>query len=219
MMGAVWVDHMRKPEPRLNVPWRAFAVLAVAALSGALATAAVAAPGKTVVAKPKSAANPLDENIPGLTVTATRETPHVESTFPAQGAKVAPGLLVLRVTYDVRMRPDGWAYAEGGAPAAYPDCAKAPRLLDDKRSFVLVCRTLPGKAYAVWFNRPPLMDFASMSRQSATPFQLKFVTTQDDPVRTLADAMKADPALVGQGEPVQAPGQARFGQDDAPPGY
>jgi hypothetical protein len=219
---------VNKPEPDVNVPRTGrtavalasldLASLALAASVGLLAGAASAAPATSVTAKPKSAAHPLDESVPSVTVTATPETPHVQSTFPAQGARVPPGLVVLRVTYDVHMRPDGWAYAEAGAPAAYPDCAKAPRLLDDKRSFVLICRTLPGKAYAVWFNRPPLVDFASMSRRPATPYELKFATTEDEPVRTLADAMKADPALAGQGEPVQAPGQARFGQDDTPPG-
>src|SRR5579875_1604899 len=122
---------MSKPEPRLNVPY-ALAVGAAIAIAASPAqatrparTAAPAAPSTTVA---------------GVTVTATRQVPHVESTFPAQGARVAPGLLVLRVTYDTHMRPDGWAYAPAGASMAYPDCATAPRLLDDKRSFVLICR-------------------------------------------------------------------------------
>ncbi len=158
----------------------------------------------------------LDTRTPVVTVTASRVVPQVQSTFPASGAKVAPGLLVLRVTYDTRMRPEGWAYAQE-AGADYPDCAKAPRLLDDKRSFVLICRTLPGRRYAVWFNRPPMDDFSSFGRRPAPPFELKFATTDDEPVRTLTQAMKADPALSALGNPVEPEGLATYGQD-VPPG-
>ena len=152
-----------------------------------------------------------------VTVTASREVPHVQSTFPARGAKVAPGLLVLRVTYDTRMRPEGWSYAKESG-AEYPDCAKSPRLLDDRRSFVLICRTLPNKAYAVWFNRPPLDDFASAGRRPAIPYELKFATSDDDPVRTLPEAMKADPALSTVANPVEPDGLATYGQDPDAPG-
>ncbi len=159
--------------------------------------------------------NGLDTQTSVVTVTASRTVPQVQSTFPAAGAKVAPGLLVLRVTFDTRMRPEGWSYAEE-AGAEYPDCAKSPRLLDDKRSFVLICRTLPGKRYAIWFNRPPLDDFTSFGRRPATPFELKFNTTQDEPVRTLIEAMKADPALSAMGNPVEPDGLATYGQSDPP---
>jgi hypothetical protein len=155
--------------------------------------------------------------LPGVTVTATRETPHVLSTFPAREAKVAPGLLILRVTYDTRMRPDGWSYARE-AGAEYPDCAKSPRLLDDKQTFVLVCRTLPNKSYAVWFNRPPTSDFASVSRRPAVPFELRFATNGDDPIRTLTEAMKADKALSSASNPVEPDGLATYGQELDPPG-
>jgi hypothetical protein len=167
--------------------------------------------------KPKSPPTPPPTRLSGVTVTASRDIPHVESTFPAAGGKVAPGLLILRVTYDTHMRPDGWSYArETGAE--YPDCAKSPRLLDDKRSFVLVCRTLPNKSYAVWFNRPPMVDFASTARRPAVPFELKFSTTDEDPVRTLAEAIKADKALNTGSNPVEPEGLATYGQDVDPPG-
>lgn len=150
-----------------------------------------------------------------VTVIGTRTVPRVASTFPAANATVSPGLLVLRVTYDTHMRADGWSYARE-AGADYPDCAKAPRLLDDKESFVLICRTLPGKRYAVWFNRPPLQDFSSLGRLPADAYELKFATSSDEPVRTLADAMKADPALTGAANPVEPDGLATFGQDGGP---
>jgi hypothetical protein len=176
----------------------------------ALAAAAVAA-----APAPKAEPQPPTGHAASITVTADRNAPHVVSTFPAQNGRVAPGLLVLRVTYTAHMRSDGWSYARE-AGVDYPDCAKAPRLLDDKQSFVLICRTLPGKRYAVWFNRPPLNDFASLGRLPADPFELKFTTTDDEPMRTLGEAMKADPALPSGANPVEPDGLAVYGQDSGP---
>ena len=220
-----------KSEPALTVPFRPsiaasrpdFVALrrhapprrgGLALLSTSLALLVQgAAFAKPVAAKP--AAKEMSSQTATVTVTASRTIPKVESTFPAAGAKVAPGLLVLRVTYDTRMRPEGWAYARDAA-ADYPDCAASPRLLDDRRSFVLICRTLPGKRYAVWFNRPPLADFSSFGRRPAAPFELRFATTEDEPVRTLTEAMKADPALSALGNPVEPDGLATYGQGEPP---
>lgn len=165
------------------------------------------------------AADAPDEHnttVSGLTVTASRTIPKVESTFPAQGAKVAPGLLVLRVTFSEKMREDGWSYVPS-PKGLYPDCAQTPRLLDDKRTFVLICRTLPSKTYAVWFNQPPLVDFSNYSHRSAVPFELSFTTADDEPIRTLADAMKADKALSSVANPVEPLGSAPMGQPHVPP--
>ena len=207
-----------KSEPVLTVPFihlgergrrRGTAVVAMAVAAGMAGSAAA----RPLASRTRN--NGLDTETSTVTVTASRVVPQVQSTFPATDAKVAPGLLVLRVTYDTRMRPEGWSYARE-AGTEYPDCAKSPRLLDDKRSFVLICRTLPGKRYAVWFNRPPLDDFTSLGRRPATPFELKFTTTDDDPVRTLTEAMKADPALSALGNPVEPDGLATYGQSEPP---
>ena len=199
-----------KPEPRLTVPFTASArrgrrfLLALGLWSLASATL-----GHTGVTKPPPGAPAT--KLSGVTVVASRVVPHVQSTFPAADAKVPPGLLVLRVTYDTRMRAEGWSYARATG-AEYPDCAASPRLLDDGKTFVLICRTLPAKSYSVWFNRPPLQDFASLSRRAAIPFQLKFATTAGDPIRTLPEAMKADPALSNVANPVEPDGLAVYGQ-------
>ena len=180
------------------------AILALAAAAGGVPSS----PAKSAVEPPVGHAR-------SITVIGQRVVPHVQSTFPARDSKVTPGLLVLRVTYSTHMRPDGWSYARE-AGAEYPDCAKAPRLLDDRQTFVLICRTLPGRSYALWFNRPPLSDFASTGRLAADPYELKFSTTDDEPVRTLGEAMKADPALSNVANPVEPDGLAVYGQDDGP---
>ena len=200
----------------LRRAWGGTAVLAI--LSAAVPMIALGEPtGEPTPPSKVPAKAASSTRLSGVTVTATRAIPHVQSTFPAADAKVPPGLLVLRVTYDTKMRPDGWSYArETGKD--YPDCAQSPRLLDDGRSFVLICRTLPQKTYSVWFNRPPLDDFASLSRRPADPFELKFSTTDDDPVRTLADAIKADAALSKVSNPVEPDGLAIYGQEREAPG-
>jgi hypothetical protein len=151
-----------------------------------------------------------------VTVTASRTIPKVESTFPALGAKVKPGILVLRVTFSERMREDGWSYVPS-QKGAYPDCAQSPRLLDDGRTFVLICRTLPARTYAVWLNRPPLVDFSNHGGRSATPYELSFTTTDDEPIRTLPEAMKADKALTNVSNPVEPQGLAAMGAPHVPP--
>ena len=193
------------------------ALVATAALAFGVVTGADAAgPAKGTSHTSADAPNPNVTTVAGVTVIATRTVPKVESTFPAKGAKVTPGLLILRVTFTDKMREDGWSYVPD-PHGQYPDCAQSPRLLDDKRSFVLICRTLPSKAYAVWFNRPPLVDFNNYGRRSAIPFELTFTTTADDPVRTLPEAMKADPALSKFSNPVEPEGLAAIGQPHIPP--
>ncbi len=165
-----------------------------------------------------AAAEPEPEpqsTVSGVTVTARRAIPKVESTFPAKGSKVAPGLLVLRVTFTERMHEDGWSYVPS-AKGLYPDCARTPRLLDDRKTFVLICRTLPSKTYAVWFNQPPLVDFSG-GGHSAIPYELTFTTADDEPIRTLADAIKADKALTSASNPVEPLGSPALGQPHETP--
>ena len=147
----------------------------------------------------------------GVTVTASRRTPHVVATFPADGATVAPGVLVLRVSFDEPMYNDSWSYVTSPT-GDYPDCAAAPRRLDDRKSFVLICRTGGKKAYALWFNRAPYANFISLGHKPATPYLLKFNTSDADPVWTLQEAMKVDPGLPKGANPAEPEGKRRPGE-------
>ena len=130
-----------------------------------------------------AAATPLS----GLTVAVPATPPVVVSTFPAAGAAVAGGTLVLKVTFDQNMDGATWGYAKGDA-GDYPECLAKPRLLSDERTFVLLCRTLRGKSYSVRLNSGD-GGFTSVGRRTATPFELQFTTSMADPVLTLKDAM------------------------------
>jgi hypothetical protein len=118
-------------------------------------------------ASPQSGTEAAPTAVSGVTVTASRETPKVVGAYPAQGSSVAPGILIIRVTYDTRMQGQSWSYVSS-RDGDYPECAASPRLLDDHKSFALICRTSPKKTYALWFNHGDYQNFTSVSRRPAT---------------------------------------------------
>jgi hypothetical protein len=148
--------------------------------------------------------------------------PKVESTFPGEGAVIAPGVLVLRVTYDQPMAADSWSYApEPGVK--FPECGKAPRQLEDQKSFLIICRLLPGESYGLWFNREGAhgesVNFTSPGRRPAAPHHLSFKTSTEAPVTTLAAALKRDPTLPPGSDPSEPIGmRAQAGSASAAAG-
>ena len=117
--------------------------------------------------------------------------PAVVSTYPAQGAVVAAGTLVLTVTFNQEMTPAGWSYAKA-AGLDFPTCLKTPRLLPDKRTFVLLCATRQGRSYGVGLDADPAEGFADAFHRFAPRVDLRFSTDpHEEPVRALADALSA----------------------------
>jgi hypothetical protein len=188
---------------------------ATCALVGDQSAALAAEFGPAETVKQDKAPPPVEGGeIAGVTVTASKDVPHVAATFPAKGSSVAPGVLVMRVTYDTRMQGRSWTYLTS-KDGEYPECAATPRLLDDHKSFALICRTLPNKTYALWLNHGDHANFTSVSRRPAEPFELIFKTSDADPVWTLQEAIKADPGLPPGSNPAEAEGKRRPGE--APP--
>jgi hypothetical protein len=115
----------------------------------------------------------------------------VVATFPAAGQAVAAGVLILTVTFDQEMSPDHFDVAAAAGGEA-PRCLKTPRLLDDGKTFALLCTTRPGAAYALAFNAQATGGFANVGEQRAEPAALAFTTTKDsDGPRNIDEAMKA----------------------------
>jgi hypothetical protein len=170
----------------LRVP--AFPVLIVA---GALAASA-------------AGAQPTPE-VKGLTV-VPGPGPTVKSTYPAAGASVPGGAVVLKLVFDQPMAPDAWAY--GRAPDGdTPDCLSKPRLLADHRTFVLLCSLAANHSYAVAIN--PVPRFASAQGRSAQPYELKFSTTAEM-TRALHDAL-AQAGLDDTDDPIMTWGDPGVG--------
>lgn len=123
--------------------------------------------------------------------------PKVVSTFPADGGKAPGGIVVLKIVFDQPMVPEAWSFGQA-ADGAFPHCLKTPRLLNDKRSFALLCSVAPNRAYAVQINASP--DFVSARGRSAKPFLLRFSTT-DDIVYDMQTALK-QAGLTDADEPI-----------------
>jgi hypothetical protein len=101
--------------------------------------------------------------------------PKVVATFPANGASVPAGVLVLKVTFDQPMAPDSWSFGPLG-DGAFPRCLAQPRLLADQRTFALLCTVAQQRqTYAIEVNAAPVFANASGRRARATP--LHFSTT------------------------------------------
>jgi hypothetical protein len=112
--------------------------------------------------------------------------PAVQSTYPKAGDSVAAGTVILKIVFNQPMAPDAWAYGRS-ADGDFPDCLAEPRLLDDQRTFVLLCSLdLPNRTYALEINLAP--RFASAEGRSAKPYTLKF-STNDEITRGLHAAL------------------------------
>jgi len=155
-------------------------------LAPALVLCLLAGPSLAQTSKPREEPTPVSP----VTVMPPTLKPKVTATWPAAGQAIAPGVLVLKVVFDQAMTPRDFAYGPGASGEA-PECLKTPRLLNDTRTFVLLCRTLPGKTYGVSFNKDPGAGFSNLAENRAEPSELAFTTTASDPVTKLRDAIKA----------------------------
>ncbi len=154
----------------------------------------------------QSAQRPEPTPVSPVTVMPPTLPPKVTATWPAAGEAVAPGVLVLKVAFDQKMTPLAWNYADA-AGGERPECVRAPRLLNDGKTFVLLCRTKPGKSYAISFNAVREGGFANEAENPALTAQLAFTTNTATSVYTLKSAMKAaglkdDEAPIQEAPPV-----------------
>ena len=126
----------------------------------------------------------------GVTVVAPAPTlPKVVSTFPEDGKSVAPGALILKITFDQKMNPDGWDYGKGAD--GYPNCLARPRLEPDQKTFVLLCTAGPQSHFSITVNSSGQGAFENEAGQKATPAVFSFATDDEKALGTIADAMKA----------------------------
>ncbi|HEX7758667.1 MAG TPA: hypothetical protein VF459_04145 [Caulobacteraceae bacterium] len=139
-------------------------------------------------------------------------SPRVAASYPADGASAPAGVIVLKITFDQPMTADAWAYGKADA-GAFPQCLAHPRLLNDNRSFVLLCTVAPGQAYAIAINSDP--RFANTTGRSAKPYVLHFTTTQPE-TRDMPAAL-AQAGLTAADEPVMEWNDTGKGVSQTPP--
>ena len=142
-----------------------------------------------------SAAPPREDKLPPkevapLEVFPLTNRPVIVRSYPAAGQVVASGVLILTVTFDQAMIKTGFDFTAGPNGEA-PDCVKTPRLLDDRRTFVLLCTTRENRAYALTFNANTEGGFTNTAERRAAPATLTFTTNDALGPRTVREALKA----------------------------
>ena len=138
--------------------------------------------------------------------------PKLVASFPAQGAQVGAGVLVIKLVFDQPMAADGWSYgrSEGGE---FPTCLAKPRLLADQRTFALLCSVAAHKTYAIAVNPAPA--FVGANGRLAKPDTLSF-STADTQVLGLHDALE-HAGLTDADEPVMTWKDDGAGVSRSPP--
>jgi hypothetical protein len=185
-----------------------------------LAAALVGAPGVSV-AKPAPRAAPASVSAEVTTVEelaviptasclqprsdAQAQPPRVVSTFPANGAVVRPGVLVVRVTFDQPMSCKGFFAAAAQARSPCPQETQYWVLSFDRRTIRTVCHTDLGGHYGLRLSDRSLdgtsrATFVSLSGKRLSPYVLSFDTSFEPPINTASDSLAED---VEMREPVK----------------
>ena len=123
----------------------------------------------------------------------------VVSSYPAKGAVVRPGLLVVRVTFDQPMTCDGFFL---GAPSRLNPCPASPQqmlLSYDRRTVRIVCVVQPGAEYGLSLSPDPNgKTFVGMSGLPSLRYQLDFATSEGPAVATVCEALSQDATTAQQ---------------------
>jgi hypothetical protein len=123
--------------------------------------------------------------------------PKVVQSFPAEGASVPAGVIVLKIVFSQAMAPDGWSYSHADT-GAFPNCLGEPRMLADQRTFVLLCTVGAHQDFALQINAAP--QFANANGHPAAPTVLHFSTGDVGVVDMEAALSQAD--LTPADEPI-----------------
>jgi hypothetical protein len=118
--------------------------------------------------------------------------PRIVSTYPANGAAVPPGVLVLRVTFDQRMTCDGGFGSVPGLKHPCPGMRQETVLSYDRRTVRMICRVVPFASYGVRIGRPPDRAFRSLEGQTAAPYVLTFRAIAAPAIANVSQSLEAD---------------------------
>jgi len=134
--------------------------------------------------------------------------PRLVSTYPAKDQVVRPGLLVMRLTFDLPMACRG---ALRAALATTNPCTvdnvQNWILSYDRLNLRILCELRPGKRYGLWVNNHAGQDFQGLGGSKPTAYEMTFVTSKEAPVATVAEAVARDPRPPQAVKPVPAAAQ------------
>ena len=137
------------------------------------------------------AKSPPDKDIP---------EPKIVSTYPAQGAVVRPGVIVMRVTFDLPMTCEGRFLGASPWRDPCPGATQDLALSFDRRTIRTVCNIAPDSHYGVRLNAESRYVFTSLAGRPSSPFTFSFSTSSQAPINTVREALAED-----AGAPVATP--------------
>ena len=167
-------------------------------------------PGPSVSELTVTASKTVDE----LTVTAPKKClkpqhddswpargAKIVSSFPAKGAVVRPGVLVLRVTFD---RPMACAGALSDDPPFHNPCPGRIQhmlLSLDRLTVRTACVVEPNLSYGAWISKDVpdpqakttrTTDFISLTGSPSEGYEFRFTTSAAAPITTVCEALAED---------------------------
>jgi hypothetical protein len=135
---------------------------------------------------------PQAKCLPARNGASAARRPRVLGTYPARGAVVRPGRLVLRVTFDRPMTCSGFILQDPPAPSPCAPSRQEMVLSFNRRTVRLVCQTAPNTGYAVRIGDWENEAFISLDGGRAEPYALAFTTSSGPAVATIAEALAQD---------------------------
>jgi hypothetical protein len=116
------------------------------------------------------------------------------SSFPAKGAQVRPGLLVVRLTFDQPMACAGTVEAAPPLPNPCPGASRQLLLSLDRRTIRTVCEVEAGASYGLSVGQDPMgPTFLGLSGLPAEPSKIAFSTSAGPAVVAACEALVEDP--------------------------
>ena len=175
--------------------------VALALLPSLSLAAAAPSPATTVSELTVTASKTVEE----LTVTAPKKClkplgnewwtrgPKIVSTFPAKGAVVRPGVVVLRVTFDAPMACAGVFSNDPPFHNPCPGRLQHMLLSYDRLTVRTACVVEPNADYGAWISRDgEEQEFVSLRGAVSSQFELRFSTSAEAPVTTVCEALSQD---------------------------
>ena len=192
-------------------------------ISALAAWSALAAPGLAQAAPAPENGNTVSEltvtaskTVEELTVTAPKKClkpqhdeswpargPKIVSSFPAKGAVVRPGVLVVRVTFDRPMACAGALSEDPPFDNPCPGRIQHMLLSYDRLTVRTACVVAPNVSYGAWISKDVTSgafisrysedtDFISLTGSPSEGYEFRFSTSAATPVTTVCEALSED---------------------------
>lgn len=130
------------------------------------------------------ARSPPDKEVPA---------PRVIDSYPRNGAVVRPGVIVLRITFDLPMTCAGALLRVPGLENPCEGLNQPSVLSFDRRTVRVACFLNPATRYGVSINNFNVLRFIGLGGWPAKGLELRFETSNALPLKTISESLAQDP--------------------------